>query len=223
MISLVVTIAIGVAQVYLAWLQLRHSRNQATPQRTGPAENSPPPSPSRATIVEPAPSPGPAQPPHDAPAEPPPAAPHQHRAPESHPIPDPQVGDPQAEEARPSSPPDTPVANYARDIIPVLPYIAPWVGGLMILSALGWIFGYDDLAKDYTTPMGRMQLSVSLWFAVVALLISSASTGFTAYTWSREKSISDDNEERFNLYVVIAVLGPPIAVWLVIARRAVMF
>jgi len=71
--------------------------------------------------------------------------------------------------------------------------------------------------------MERVQLSVNLWFAAVALLISSASTGFTAYTWFREKSISGDNEERFNLYVAIAVLGPPIAVWLVIARRAVMF
>ncbi|MEV5896399.1 hypothetical protein [Nonomuraea fuscirosea] len=124
---------------------------------------------------------------------------------------------------RPSPPPDPPAADFTHYIIAALPYIAPWVGGLMIFSALGWIFAYDDLAEDYTTPRERVQLSVSLWFAVVALLISSATTGFTAYTWSRDKAVTDDNEERFNVYVAIAVLGPPIAVWLVIARRAVMF
>lgn len=62
----------------------------------------------------------------------------------------------------------------------LLPSIAPWVGGLMILGALGCIFAYDDLAADYTSPRERMQLTVSLWFMVVVLLISSATTGFTA-------------------------------------------
>lgn len=105
-------------------------------------------------------------------------------------------------------------------------YIAPaslLIGGFLGLSALGWIFGYDDLAKDYTSPMERVQLSVSLWFMVVALLITSSSTGFTAYAWHRDKAVNDDNEERFNLYVVMAVLGPTLALWLLIARRAVMF
>ncbi|MEU6412681.1 hypothetical protein [Microbispora sp. NPDC046933] len=217
-ISLVVTIVIGVAQAYLAWLQLRHSRNQATPQQAGPAENASPPP---ATSAEPTPSPGPAPPPHDAPAETPPAALRQRRAPESHPRPDPQVEE--VGESCPSPPADTPVED-TRGIIPVLlAYIPPAVGGLVSLSALGWIFGYDDLAKGVTTPTDRAQLSVSLWFIAAAILVSSASTGFKAYTWFREKSISDDtNEVRFNLYVAMAVLGPPLAVWLVIARRAVM-
>ncbi|MFI7454175.1 hypothetical protein ACIBQX_42255 [Nonomuraea sp. NPDC049714] len=225
MISLVVTLTIGVVQVYLAWQQLRHSRNQATPHHTGPAETtSPPPSPPSATSAEPTPSSGSALPPHDAPAEPPPP---QRRTPEPPPHPEPPATEAQAGESRPSPPPDAPVEDDARGIIPVLlAYIAPaslWVAGLVSLAALGWIFGYDDLAEDYKTPTERVQLSSSLWFMAAALLISSTSTGFTAYAWSREKSITDDNEERFNLYVATAVLGPPLAVWLVIARRAVMF
>ncbi|MBN6055332.1 hypothetical protein JYK22_25575, partial [Nonomuraea sp. RK-328] len=235
MISLVVTIAIGVPQVFLAWQQLRHSRNQATPQRTGPTENaSRHPSLPPATDTGPTPSPGPARPPHETPAEPPPAKALQHREPEPMPEPEPRLApmpnprlDPQAGESRPSPPPDVPVEGAAPGLVPaLLAYIAPaslWVGGLIVISALGWIFWYDDLVKDYTTPSERVELTVSLWFMTVALLTSSASTGVTAYAWHREKSVTDDNEERFNLYVLMAVVGPPLAVWLVIARRAVMF
>ncbi|WP_433510582.1 hypothetical protein ACQP2T_42885 [Nonomuraea sp. CA-143628] len=238
-ISLVVSIAIGVPQIYLAWQQVRLSRNQAAPWRTRGAENAPrPTSPAAATRTEPTASPGSAQPPHDAPTEPPIAEPRQrheqearqrheqdaHRRldPQPHPRPDPQA------ESRPAAPPpDAPSEDAARVFVPDLrAYIAPAslvIGGFLGLSALGGIFAYDDLAKDYTTPMGRAQLTVSLWFTVVALLIASFSTGFTAYAWHREKAVNDDNEERFNLYVLMAVLGPTLAVWLVIARRAVMF
>ncbi|MEU7827585.1 hypothetical protein [Nonomuraea sp. NPDC049129] len=230
-ISLVVSIAIGVPQIYLAWQQVRLSRHQATPRRTRRAENAPrPPSPPAATATEPTASPDPAQPPH-APTEPTLAESHQRHDQEAHrrldPQPNPRL-DPQVAESRPTPPPpDAPSEDAARGINPGLrDYIAPaslWIGGFVSLSALGWIFGYDDLAKEYTTPTERVQLSVSLWFMAAALLITSSSTGFTAYVWHREKAVNDDNEERFNLYVVMAVLGAPLALWLVIARRAVMF
>ncbi|WP_346109985.1 hypothetical protein [Nonomuraea maheshkhaliensis] len=168
--------------------------------------------------VAPAPPPDPAEPPQDAPAESPPTASDQDPAPEPRPSSEPQVEETQVK-ARPAPAPE-PAAVIS---LALLPYIAPWAGALMILGALGWIFAYDDLAADYTSPAERVQLTVSLWFMVVVLLASSATTGFTAYTWSRDKAVTDDNEERWNANVAIAVLGPPIAIWLVIARRAVMF
>ncbi|MEU8147101.1 hypothetical protein [Nonomuraea sp. NPDC048901] len=231
-ISLVVSIAIGVPQIYLAWQQVRLSRNQAAPRRTRRAENAPrPTSPAAATRTEPAASPDSAQPPHDAPTEPSLAETHQRHDQEAHRSLDPQPHsrlDPQVAESRPTPPPpNTPSEDAVYGIVPgLLAYIAPaslWIGGFLGFSAAGWIFAYDDLAGDYTTPMGRVRLSVSLWFTVVALLITSSSTGFTAYAWHREKAVNDDNEERFNLYVVMAVLGPTLALWLVIARHAVMF
>ncbi|MFI7418548.1 hypothetical protein [Nonomuraea sp. NPDC049684] len=123
--------------------------------------------------------------------------------------------------------PEAGAGDAVRDAVHTLrAYVAPasvWIGGFVGLAALGWIFGYDDLAKDYPSQEDKVQLAVSLWFMAVALLVTSFSTGLTAYAWHREKAVSDDNEDRFNLYVALALLGPPLALWLVIARRDVMF
>jgi hypothetical protein len=194
LIGLLVSILIGIAQIYLAWQQVRLSRNQGESRITGTGPGSGRPH-NSGTVHE------------GSPVEPdkevmpiPPARPTVPEATSS--------GDRQA----------YPLWRW----LDASAWVALTLAMVGIVSSLGWIFYSDEIiVESYATPQKRAELPLGIWGMSLMTLIASVACGVASYNRFKDKKRT--GETFTSWYFIAAMVGPIVSIWLIVALRQYVF